>query len=1305
MPTAATRRRLAAGLVRAAMLAGCAGLLCGAGTSAPPDAKALAQAILADTGVQGGLVVVVGCNDAALPAALGAEERYVVQALDSDTARVERVREAARAAGLYGRVSADVWDGQRLPYADNLVSLLVVQEPGKLAAAQARRVLAPGGVAYVKQGDRWAKTVKPVPADTDDWTHVLHDPSNNAVAHDDVVGPPYHMQWVAAPRNTRHHENLASVSAVVSAGGRIFYIVDEAPAASMSLRPQWHLVARDAYNGIVLWKQPIPTWEPYLRAFRSGPPELARRLVASDEAVYVTLGYRAPVTALNSATGEVIRTYDGTEGTQEILLDRGTLYLVTLAPGDGAAPQKAVVAVGAASGGALWKRTDLQPLPTSLAVSGDHAYLLDPAAGIVCLDARTGQDVWRTPRPVTDKRPGFSSPTLVAAGEVVLCADRVVGETDNTDPRTGQRIPAWLAEGGGLGELVALSAKTGEKLWSCPCAESYHASFDVFVVDGLVWVGQTRSRNWTDYDEGRDLLTGEVKRKLDTSRAFKTTMPHHRCHRDRATSRYIVAGRTGVEFIDLNTGESLRHHWTRGTCQFGTLPCNGLLYVPPHSCACYIDAKLTGFLALAPKTVDRGTEEGNTAPSERLRRGPAYEAPLTADEASVADWPTYRHDAARRGSTRAPLTADLKPMWATQVGRTLTPPVIAAGHAYLAARDAHTVHALNADTGREAWRFTAGGRIDSPPTVSHGRVVFGSADGYVYCLRASDGAVVWRFRGALEDQRMIAMGQVESVWPVPGSALVDGGSVYFVSGRTSYLDGGLTLFRVDLVSGKVLAERTVYSRDPQTGEQPDEPIMFEMPGAQPDVLSTDGRLIYMRQLAFDPQTLEPREAPAHLYSPAGFLNDDWWHRTYWIFGTHFYSGYIGWYFAGREAPAGRLLTVDDTSIYGFSYKPAFYRGATDRQYHLFGLDRAEQPPQPPPDYTRASKDYAASGPGKYLLKQRWSQDVPLLVRAMAQADKTLFIAGPPEKALRSQAVFDGKQGSILRAVSTETGETLKEFRFDSLPVYDGLAVANGRLYLATHDGRLFCAGETAVRGAPDFLREATPETTPGMGTPREPGLAGEWKLDDAEGEFAADTSGVGNDAEVYGQWVKGDFGTCLHLDGDAGALTLSDGPYLHFGTDSFSLSCWVKPDRYDTRLMGKERFPQDWWVINLLADGRAELVLGERNEPGKSVRPTTKTALPTDAWTHLAFVVDRPARMVSWYVNGTLDSLTEIPPTLTGSLSIEGIDLRIPSSYKPFAGLFDELTIYKRTLIAAGIKAAYDRESGRRTSVAYEAAG
>ena len=66
---------------------------------------------------------------------------------------------------------------------------------------------------------------------------------------------------------------------------------------------------------------------------------------------------------------------------------------------------------------------------------------------------------------------------------------------------------------------------------------------------------------------------------------FAHTQHHHRCYRNKATCRYLVLGRSGVEFVDLKTGEGEPHHWVRGTCQYGVMPCNGLLYVPPDSCA------------------------------------------------------------------------------------------------------------------------------------------------------------------------------------------------------------------------------------------------------------------------------------------------------------------------------------------------------------------------------------------------------------------------------------------------------------------------------------------------------------------------------------------------------------------------------------------------------------------------------------------------------------------------------------------------------------------------------------------------
>ncbi|MFV2069278.1 MAG: class I SAM-dependent methyltransferase, partial [Pirellulales bacterium] len=287
-----------------------------------------AEQILKQTGVQGGLIVYVGCGSGELTAALGAADRYLVQGLDRDPRRVDEAREHIASLGHYGRVSARRLRGDRLPYATGMVNLVVVEQPDEISADEVQRVLSPGGVAYVRQGDGWRKTVKPRDEKTDEWTHVLHGPDGNAVADDAVVGPPEQIQWVSTPRQARAHEHLASVSALVSAGGRIFSIEDHGPAASVLLPPKWFLVARDAFNGVVLWKRPVGPWQSPLTTFRAGPVTLARRLIAIGDRVYATTGLGKPLEMLEAATGQTLHTYEATEGTTEVLYRNGLLFVV-----------------------------------------------------------------------------------------------------------------------------------------------------------------------------------------------------------------------------------------------------------------------------------------------------------------------------------------------------------------------------------------------------------------------------------------------------------------------------------------------------------------------------------------------------------------------------------------------------------------------------------------------------------------------------------------------------------------------------------------------------------------------------------------------------------------------------------------------------------------------------------------------------------------------------------------------------------------------------------------------------------------
>jgi len=297
----------------------------------------------------------------------------------------------------------------------------------------------------------------------------------------------------------------------------------------------------------------------------------------------------------------------------------------------------------------------------------------------------------------------------------------------------------------------------------------------------------------------------------------------------------------------------------------------------------------------------------------------------------------YRYDTARSGHTKTAVPADVKQAWQADVGGRLSAPVVAGGKVFVASVDCHTVHALDAVSGKEAWSYTAGGRVDSPPAIWQGRALFGSADGWVYCLRTDDGRLIWRFRAAPEDRRMTAFEQVESVWPVSGSVLVRDGTVYCIAGRVVHLDGGLRLLRLDSRTGKKLSE-TILNQSNNRVQV-----------GQPDILSSDGKYVYMKSLRFDMdgeyQGIATRDVTkqfaedAHLFSPTSFLDDSWWHRSYWIYGRRYTPGATGYPLAGLMAPGGRILTFDESVVYGFGRKDRYYRWTTPLEHVLFAADK------------------------------------------------------------------------------------------------------------------------------------------------------------------------------------------------------------------------------------------------------------------------------------------------------------------------------------------------------------------------------
>jgi len=1058
-----------------------------------------AEQIASLAGFHGGLVIHVGCGDGKLTAALRLADNCVVQGLQSDAKRVETARAAIRATGLYGPVSVIHWHGKKLPYVDNLASLVVCEDAGAVPSGEIMRVLRPYGAAVVKRNGKWMVTVKPQLEGTDEWEQHYHGADNNAVARDTVVGPPRRYQWLGEPQWQRSHLAMPSINSMVSTKGRLFTVEDLGSAEHPALPGKQALVARDAYNGIILWRVMFTDWHPIYIRNKEMPVQIQRRLAAVGDVVYCTPGYSAPITVFDAATGAVIKKHASTAGTMEFVHDRGALYVVTGDQSDisqaltdpsrsalktslfkheaygptikqPANPKNDILAIDADSGNQLWRISgvDTQGYEgATLGVINDRV-IFATSTELVCVDAANGKSLWRVPAAIVLKGPAGIAVSLVLSDRAAYLADSE--------------------------RLRAFRLSDGKALWETPATINHHKAPDVFLANGLVWaaaysgstgrpaptLGLTRMGV-----NGFDPETGKLVKKIDQT--MLGPMGHDRCYRNRITTRYYINTVTGgSDFLDLHSSTELPNPWIRSTCGIGPLPCNGLYYAGPPSCACCNSVLLNALNAMAAEpgltksdqTIKVGTEA-------TLEKGPAFSAIANLKSPTSdarGDWPTYRHDNARTGTTKNKVPAVLDKRWETKLGTRASAPVIADGMVFAADVDGHAVCAMKTTDGKIVWRFSAEGRIDSPPTYYQGLLLFGSRDGSAYCLRAADGSLVWRFC-PLERRMICAYGQMESAWPICGSILIRDGLAYFAAGRNSFTDGGIFLYALDPRSGKVVHQKRMYGPYGENGfpiENREVVKGMSIEGFKGDIFIADDRLLYLRHQAFTP-TLTPVRLQdvkqPHLIPSHGFLEAIPQHRSFWTIDTMLHYDIP----TGRGGIHGDILVIDGSRFYEVrGYPPgrtAWFDPRTSGYTLYAGTYGAS---------AKASADRAAAGTSRRVATQTaakqgkrrqaqarsrktaivapsvklWSSSIPLTGKAIALANDVLFVAGTPVAFPRDDLAkaYEGRMGGILWVASASTGEKLAQYTLDAPPAWDGLAAANGLLFLSLADGRVICMG-------------------------------------------------------------------------------------------------------------------------------------------------------------------------------------------------------------------------------------------------------
>ncbi len=645
----------------------------------------------------------------------------------------------------------------------------------------------------------------------------------------------------------------------------------------------------------------------------------------------------------------------------------------------------------------------------------------------------------------------------------------------------------------------------------------------------------------------------------------------------------------------------------------------------------------------------------------------AVVALLACRLAAAEDWPTFRHDNRRSGTTGEALPAQkLGLAWAWQAPHPPQPAwhgpakwdayhnlrglksmrnydpvfhVIAVGDAvYFGSSADDAVRCLDARTGKERWVFVADGPVRTAPTFADGKLYFGSDDGYAYCLRASDGTLVWKHSPQPNGRLVLNNGRLISFWPVRTGVLVQDGTAYFAASLLPW------------------KESYLCAVDAATGE-PRGPGRF---AAKFSGVTFEGPLLAAAKLLVAPQG---RVAPL-LFDRAS-----------------------GRKFGGLKGGGGcfALLTTDGQLLHGPGNKAGWI---TDSKVAL-GAKPATLATYPKGNAMVVAAsvayvltDHHLSAFDRKQKKRLWQVacDCPY---ELILAGDTLLAGGADRVA--AFRVRDGK-------------------RLASYPVRGrayGLAVANGALLVSTDDGQTACF---RPGGRPVQLRaQPSPPPKHAAAIPRDtaPALLGRWvfhhsQLDPAR-KHVQDLAGK-SAATLLGKAriVPAGELEALQLDGKtSSALIAADHTKARLPTRAMTAEAWVQVDA-----------PLDWggivgaaqdngryergWILGYIK-GNFSFALAAKGGKDTLGYIKSKTPFTPRRWYHVVGTYDGASKKL--YVDGKLEAAAadqrgdiNYPPQAFYEIGA----YHDKDEYFRMTGRVHEVRVYRRALTAAEIARRYE---------------
>ena len=772
-------------------------------------------------GVTRGIVAVLGA-DWGLTNDLVRDTELLVYVREPDVKAAGVFRERVRDSRFgINRIVIEQGSVEKLPFADNMIDIVIAPDSAKgvlaqLSVEEVMRVLRPEGTALLQplgasdstntdftklaqqvrhaggigiqevEGplQTWLVAKKPPLAGADDWTHWEHGPDNNPVSGDSAIKAPYMTQFMAHPMY------IGMPSITTAAGGRTFLAIGHISHHPREWGTLYKLIARNGYNGTVLWERDLPegywvhrsafiaTKETFFMLDGDGclllDPETGKEqerlalpnvkgewkwMVLKDNILYVLSGKKEKGTVRIKGDREV----GGWSWA-----DLSPEYYGEYSFGFG----DTIVAFDLSARKTLWTHQEETPIDSrAMAIRDGKVYLFCPDWHIRALSEQTGEVFWTNAD--TGIRDLISEPgkgLTSTPGFKTMCL--AVATSD-----------ALIIQGQTRMNVVGISTKDGSLLWT---KRKITNNPNPIFVDGEVVLGVGPRGAHVVIDP----VSGDVKEQLAF---FKQA-----CTRLTACEDSFFCRGEGTMRYDRETKKVMIDGAARPACNDGALPANGMLYIGPWQCDCNLS--LIGSIAKCSAGDFRFDHVATN--EERLQQYVAPGEAIAPLDVSDADWPTLRGDLQRTSSSPLAITGRVTPRWqvASASEQTVAPPVAAGDFVFVAGSDGR-VRAYDSHDGKERWTFATAAPIKSSPTVWNGRLYVGSGDGYAYCLEAATGRPLWRFRAAPVERHIMVYGNLSSTWPVNSGITIHEGVAYFAAGIIDH--DGTYVYAVDAKTGEL----------------------------------------------------------------------------------------------------------------------------------------------------------------------------------------------------------------------------------------------------------------------------------------------------------------------------------------------------------------------------------------------------------------------------------------------------------------------------------------------------------------------